>query len=565
MSNHVPGSNQVPAIVAESHASRPLSRTSHRRPLTALLALGLVALGAGGFGSMLSPATALAASSSSQLVVQNTATQFNWGAGWRLVKVSSASGGSMQATGRAGASVSVVFYGSSVQVLAPTGRAEGSMRVTLDGATRVVSDYRATYTPHHVVFSGSAPGSTHTLTITVLGTSGHPYVAIDALVVTGSDATTPDWRGRNQHPGRAPSPTPTPTPAPTTSPTPAPTATPVPTATPGPTATPRPTATPTPTPTATPTPTPTAPPTGSVLVPSSIDATGRSDVSAALSSFIRGVGANKTILFPAGGTYALATAIKVGGLSNLVLEGNGVTLKATGSGTNENYSLLYFQGANSGLTVRDFNLVGNDPTPNTFVGGKEGAMGILVDGGSNFDIYGNTFSASWGDGVEVNSGATGVHVHNNTFISAGRNAISVIWGNHVEFDHNTITAVGYVVFDVEPNTSSEPCSFINIHDNTSGRWSDAWFAVDGSNTGAAISDISVANNTSAGKSLLTVINAANGRKQRISFTNNRSDTMGSGPVLLFANIDGLTVMGNVQPLSSGTIDRITNSTGVTTQ
>ena len=217
------------------------------------------------------------------------------------------------------------------------------------------------------------------------------------------------------------------------------------------------------------------------------------------------------------------------------------------------------------MTVRDFNLVGNDPTPNTFVGGKEGAMGILVDGGANFDIYGNTFSASWGDGVEVNSAASGVHVHNNTFVSAGRNAISVIWGNHVEFDHNTISAVGYVVFDVEPNTSSQPSSFINIHDNTSGRWSDAWLAVDGSNTGAAISDITVANNVSSGKSLLTVIDAANGRKQRISFTNNRSDTMSSGPVLLFANIDTLTVMGNVQPLSSGTIDRISNSTGVTTQ
>ncbi|HEY7936393.1 MAG TPA: right-handed parallel beta-helix repeat-containing protein [Candidatus Limnocylindrales bacterium] len=303
-------------------------------------------------------------------------------------------------------------------------------------------------------------------------------------------------------------------------------------------------------------------------MPASIDASGRTDVSASLATFIKGVGANKTILFPAGGTYALATALKLGGLNNVVLEGNGVTLKATGAGTNENYSLLYFQtfpGTNYGVTVRDFNFVGNDPTPNTFVGGQEGAMGILVDGGSNFDISGNTFSASWGDGVEVNSGATGVHVHNNTFISAGRNALSVIWGNHVEFDHNTISAVGYVVFDVEPNTSSQPCSFINIHDNTSGRWSDAWFAVDGSNTGAAISDITVANNASSGKSLLTVINAANGRKQRISFTNNRSDTLGSGPVLLFANIDTLTVMGNVQPLSSGTIDRITNSTGVTTQ
>ena len=555
-----------------------------------LLVLALIAIGATGMGSLLSnPNNTLAASSSSQLVVQDTGPQFQWGSGWRQSSTRSASGGTLHASGRAGATATLVFYGTSIKLLSPVGRAEGTMRVTLDGKTTIVSNHASSYRAQQVVYSASPAGSSHTLTIKVTGSPGHPYIAVDAVVISGNQTLSPDWRGRNQRqrsggpaPTATPSPTDSPTPVlggdptatptadptgaptPSASPTAAPTAAPVPTATPVPTTTPA----PTPPPTPTPTPVPTTIPTGSVAVPSSIDATGRTDVSASLSTFIKGVGANKTVIFPAGATYALATALKLGGLTNVTLEGNGATLKATGSGTNENYSLIYFQtfpGSNNGVTVRDFHFAGNDPSPNNFAAGQEGAMGILVDGGSNFNIYSNTFAGSWGDGVEVNSGASGVHVHDNTFVSAGRNAISVIWGNHVEFDHNAITAVGYVVFDIEPNTSSEPSSFINIHDNTSGSWSDAWLAVDGSNTGAAISDITVNNNTSSGRSLLTVIDAANGRKQRIVFTNNQSNAMSSGPVLLFANIDGLTVTGNVQPLSSGSIDRITNSTAVVSQ
>jgi hypothetical protein len=34
-----------------------------------------------------------------------------------------------------------------------------------------------------------------------------------------------------------------------------------------------------------------------------------------------------------------------------------------------------------------------------------------------------------------------------------------------------------------------------------------------------------------------------------------------GPVLVFAHIDGLTISGNVQSLSSGVLTRITNCTG----
>ena len=284
-------------------------------------------------------------------------------------------------------------------------------------------------------------------------------------------------------------------------------------------------------------------------------------------SFIASVPNGSTIVFKAGGTYRVNLALKISGKTNVTFNGNGATIKAVGTGYNENYSVFYFVtygGGNSGIQIRNFKIVGSDPTPGTFTGGQEGQHGILVDGGTNFEIDHNTFSAAFGDGVEVNSAASYVRIHDNVFTNTGRNGLSVIWGNHVEFDHNTLGNMGYMPFDVEPNTASQPSSFVSIHDNATGWYSNAFFAVDGSSTGAALHDISVVNNTSTGKSLLTVV-VGPGRKQNITFSGNRSTVSSGGPVLRFTNVDGLTVSGNSQSLSSGALVSTTSCTGVTAQ
>lgn len=93
----------------------------------------------------------------------------------------------------------------------------------------------------------------------------------------------------------------------------------------GPTSTPTPTRAPTLTPKPTPTPTPTATPPApaGIAVPSSIDATGSSDASAALMSFLNTVPDGSTIVFKAGGVYRMDSALKFSGRHNLVFEGPG--------------------------------------------------------------------------------------------------------------------------------------------------------------------------------------------------------------------------------------------------
>ncbi|MBA2253674.1 MAG: hypothetical protein H0W07_00990, partial [Chloroflexi bacterium] len=55
------------------------------------------------------------------------------------------------------------------------------------------------------------------------------------------------------------------------------------------------------------------------------------------------------------------------------------------------------------------------------------------------------------------------------------------------------------------------------------------------------------------------------RRVNITFTNNTSTAVAAGPLLTFAHIDGLTVTGNAQPLRSGVLMSITDSTNVVRQ
>jgi hypothetical protein len=343
-----------------------------------------------------------------------------------------------------------------------------------------------------------------------------------------------------------------------------PPATSVPTATPAPARAPVHTSKPAPKPTLRPTPKPAPkpvpkPPAG-IAVPSSVNSTGSADASAALNSFISRVPNGSTIVFRAGGTYLLDRAIRVSGRKNLTFYGNHAVLKGHGGSTEP--SSLFWLINGSGLKIENFSMVGNSTSPGVYIGGREGAMGVLVDGADNVDISGNTARSLWGDFVEVNSGASGVRIHGNTVVNTGRNAMSVIWGNHVEFDHNTVTRAGYVIFDVEPNNSGEPSSYVTIIDNHTGYYTDAWFAVDGSHTGASIHNITVANNVSSGKSLLTMVDSG-GRKQDISFTGNRSNVTSYSTAITFKDVDGLKVTGNVQKTSHGSVASFVSCTNVT--
>ena len=105
-----------------------------------------------------------------------------------------------------------------------------------------------------------------------------------------------------------------------------------------------------------------------IPVPATIDATGTTDASSALYTWVRGVPDGSTIVFKSGGTYRMDQGLIVNGRRNLTFEGNGATLKSNG-GTTEASSLLRVFGA-TGIVIRNITLVGNSPTPGIYRPGR---------------------------------------------------------------------------------------------------------------------------------------------------------------------------------------------------
>jgi hypothetical protein len=334
--------------------------------------------------------------------------------------------------------------------------------------------------------------------------------------------------------------------------------------TPSATLVPTPMATPVSTPTSTPVSTPTAPPSGTP-VPASIDATGATDASAALQSWLDSVPDGTTIVFAAGATYRMDTGLQVDSdRHDVTFDGNGATLASHGD-TTSGSSLFVVSG--TGIKIRDFNLIGNSPTPGTYRSGEEYAYGIQTYGASDVEIADVTISAVYGDGLMVGGWSDTVWFHDSHVVSAGRNGVTILAGRNVTIERVAFDTSGWATFDIEPWEASGGAHNVTFRDNTAGTWNGRWngregfFFAAGGVAGSVVSDVTVSGNTITGSPLTTHVTVP--RRQNITFTDNTSTVPAAGPVLTFAHVDGLTVTGNAQPLTSGDLASISDCTAVT--
>ena len=104
---------------------------------------------------------------------------------WRTAGFPGYAGNAAKYDTKAGATATFTFSGSKVVWYGPVGPTRGKARVLVDGTyLKTVDLYAPSFTARKAVFSRSwASAGSHTLTIQVLGTAGHPYVAIDGFTV----------------------------------------------------------------------------------------------------------------------------------------------------------------------------------------------------------------------------------------------------------------------------------------------------------------------------------------------------------------------------------------------
>ena len=104
---------------------------------------------------------------------------------WRRAKHGGYGGDAVAYAKTAGASATFSFTGRKVTWNGPTGPTRGKAKVYLDGQyVRTVNAHRGSFDARTALFrAGWNTAGEHTLTIVVVGTKGHPMVAIDDFVV----------------------------------------------------------------------------------------------------------------------------------------------------------------------------------------------------------------------------------------------------------------------------------------------------------------------------------------------------------------------------------------------
>lgn len=106
------------------------------------------------------------------------------GSGWLTAGAAVYLGGSAKASRSARAGVTFAFSGTSVAWIGPVGPTRGRASVYLDGTlVTTVNLYRSSFQARQVLFATHVAAGSHTLTIRVAGTAGHPWVAVDAFAV----------------------------------------------------------------------------------------------------------------------------------------------------------------------------------------------------------------------------------------------------------------------------------------------------------------------------------------------------------------------------------------------
>jgi hypothetical protein len=118
-------------------------------------------------------------------LIQNSNSALKYTGSWAGSSNAAASGGSIRSSSTAGASVSYKFTGRAVAVVVTRSELGGQVKVYVDGAYVTTVDTHADSTAYRqIVFSrGWSSYKTHTVKLVVVGTAGHPKVALDAFEV----------------------------------------------------------------------------------------------------------------------------------------------------------------------------------------------------------------------------------------------------------------------------------------------------------------------------------------------------------------------------------------------
>lgn len=298
-------------------------------------------------------------------------------------------------------------------------------------------------------------------------------------------------------------------------------------------------------------------------IPSDIPSDCSTDVTSAIVGWIGSVPDGSTLSFGTGGCYRIDGTLDVSDRNGLDFEGAGTAFRSplpTAEG-----SPIWRLVDSQHITLHGMRIEGSYRYGGNFDPVLQHGHAIDVRG-SSVDIGGVTMSDVAGDCVYFGLGTTTAlvrssgRVHDSTCLRTGRNAVSVVAGNNIVVQHLKTRAIGYDVFDVEPNPGPGWGSRnVRFDRNTIGSYAQVVYSIVES---GPISKQFFTNNRVVGEGLKIAIGDPTDqgfRPQRVTVAGNSSNSPQGPAAVNVDNVDGLVLTGNTIPMKGGPMAAVRHS------
>jgi hypothetical protein len=299
--------------------------------------------------------------------------------------------------------------------------------------------------------------------------------------------------------------------------------------------------------------------------PVSIPAHCSDDATAAVAAWIASVPDDAVLSFPRGACYRIEGSIEVGDRHGLDFEGHGATFRSENPATDNR--VIWKIVDSRQIALHDMVVRGSYSGGGTFRSDLQHAHAIDVRG-SSVEISGVSMSDVAGDCVYFGLGRARGNRSSGAILDSscrgtGRNAIAVVAGDHILVRHLTTDAIGYDVFDVEPNAGEGfGSNNVRFDSNTIGSYGLQVYSIV---ENGPIGNQFFTNNEVVGHGLKVSVSDRNGtgfRARRVVVSGNRSDTAQSPAAINVTDVDGLTVTGNTVPMTGGPMVSVVGSCNV---
>ena len=288
-------------------------------------------------------------------------------------------------------------------------------------------------------------------------------------------------------------------------------------------------------------------------MPTSIDASGATDVSKAFGSFVASVPNNATITLRPGARYRMEETLVLANRHGLTVDGNGATIFATTPGDRVRSNIKVIDSSN--IAFKDLTVTGANPNAGmsdaAWVVAKEAQHGFDVRSVAGFALSGVTVTDPYGDFVylgrnEEAQWTSDVTIRDSRFQRNGRMGISMTAATNVIIERNTFGQMRRATFDLEAHHPGFGARYVTIRDNDIGQGRLALVAAVGTGD---VSHFTFAGNRVARNLDITMRSDEGAVHQDWKILDNTSSTQAGNPnltAMAFEYIDGLEIHGNYQ-------------------